>query len=73
MNNRMLYANTYRQRQTLLAYGYAMPSNLLLCGNSTPIGISVFGSGAVRIAPATLVAHRSSVPISRGDPPLLKE
>ena len=71
MNNRMLRTNLCRQREMLLAYGHAMPSNLLLCGNDAPIGISGFGWSAVRLAPATFVAQGSSVPISRGDPPLL--
>lgn len=71
MSNKMLHTNTHRQRQMLLAYGHAMPSNLLLCGD---IGISAFGSGVVRLAPATFVAHGSSVPIFRGDdPPLSRE
>lgn len=70
MSTKLLHTNTYRQRHLLLAYGHAMPSNLLLCGD---IGISAFGSGALRLAPATFVAHRRSVPIFRGDPPLLKE
>lgn len=73
MSNKLLHTNTYSQRQLLLAYGHAMPSNLLLCGDIALFGISAFGTGALRVAPATFVAHRSSVPIFRGDPPLLKE
>jgi hypothetical protein len=73
MNNRLLHTTWYRQRLTLLAYGHAMPSALLLCGDSAPIGISGFGSDAVLIAPITFVAHGNNVPISRGDPPLLQE
>ena len=70
MNNRMLHTIWYRQRLTLLAYGHAMPSALLLCGDSAPIGISGFGSDAVLISPIGFVAHGNTVPISRGDPPL---
>jgi hypothetical protein len=73
MNNRMLHTIWYRQRLTLLAYGHAMPSALLLCGDITPIGIAGFNGDAVLIAPITFVAHGNNVPISRGDPPISQE